>query len=82
MGIFVPWAMRDKQGKLVGFEVDVAEKMAKDIGIEAEIIPTNWDGIIPALQAKKFDVIIGGMSITPKRNLSVNFFYSLCFLVG
>jgi polar amino acid transport system substrate-binding protein len=73
LGIFVPWAMKDKSGKLVGFEVDVAEKMAKDMGIEVELIPTNWDGIIPALLAKKFDVIIGGMSITPKRNLIVNF---------
>lgn len=73
LGIFVPWAMQDKQGNLVGFEVDVAEKIAKDAGIKVELIPTNWDGIIPSLLAKKFDVIIGGMSITPKRNLIVNF---------
>ena len=79
LGIFVPWAMKDKQGKLVGFEVDVAEKIAEDIGIKIEIIPTNWDGIIPALLAKKFDVIIGGMSITPKRNLIVNFSNAYAF---
>lgn len=73
LGIFVPWAMKDKQGKLVGFEVDVARKIAADIGVEVEFIPTAWDGIIPALISKKFDVIISGMSITPKRNLIVNF---------
>ena len=73
MSSFVPWAMRDKKGELIGFEIDVAKKLAEDMGVEAEFIPTAWDGIIPALLSGKFDVIIGGMSITPQRNLSVNF---------
>lgn len=73
IGIFVPWAMKDKQGNLVGFEVDVAKKITEDMGVKIEFIPTAWDGIIPALLAKKFDTIISGMSITPKRNLVVNF---------
>ena len=70
---FVPWAMRNKQGELVGFEIDVASRLASDAGLEVEFIPTAWDGIIPGLLAGKFDVIISGMSITPVRNLSVNF---------
>ena len=73
MSTFVPWAMRDKQGNLIGFEIDVATKVAADMGVEVEFVPTAWSGIIPALMAKKFDVIIGGMSITPQRNLTVNF---------
>ncbi|MCG3862661.1 MULTISPECIES: transporter substrate-binding domain-containing protein [unclassified Photobacterium] len=73
LSTFVPWAMRDKQGELIGFEVDVAKRVAKDAGVKVEFIPTAWDGIIPALLAGKFDVIIGGMSITPQRNLSVLF---------
>lgn len=73
MATFVPWAMRDKDGKLVGFEVDVATKLANDLGVKLELVPTAWDGIIPALLAGKFDVIIGGMTITTKRNLTVNF---------
>ncbi len=73
MATFVPWAMRDKEGNLIGFEIDVANKVAKDMGVEIEFVPTAWSGIIPALIAKKFDVIIGGMSITPQRNLTVNF---------
>jgi polar amino acid transport system substrate-binding protein len=73
MSTFVPWAMRDKQGELIGFEIDVAKKVATDMGVEIEFVPTAWDGIIPALLAGKFDVIIGGMSITPQRNLTVNF---------
>ena len=73
MSTFVPWAMRDKQGGLIGFEIDVATKLAADMGVEVEFVPTAWSGIIPALLAKKFDVIIGGMSITAQRNLTVNF---------
>ncbi len=73
MSTFVPWAMRDKQGNLIGFEIDVATQVAKDMGVKVQFVPTAWSGIIPALLAKKFDVIIGGMSITPSRNLTVNF---------
>lgn len=73
MSTFVPWAMRSKEGDLIGFEIDVATKLAEDMGVEVEFVPTAWSGIIPALLAKKFDVIIGGMSITPQRNLTVNF---------
>ncbi|MDD9304499.1 MAG: transporter substrate-binding domain-containing protein [Desulfobacter sp.] len=73
MSTFVPWAMKDKKGKLIGFEIDVAEKLAKDMGVKIELVPTAWSGIIPALLTGKFDVIIGGMGITPERNLKVNF---------
>lgn len=70
---FVPWAMRAKDGTFIGFEIDVATAVAEDMGVELEIIPTAWDGLIPALLTKKIDIIIAGMSITPARNLQVNF---------
>jgi len=70
---FVPWAMKDKTGKLVGFEIDVARRVANDMGVKVQFVPTKWAGIIPALLTGKFDVIIGGMGILPKRNLKVNF---------
>ncbi len=73
MDIFQPWAMKDKNGKLIGFEIDVATRLAKDMGVKVEFIPTAWSGIIPALLTSKFDVIIGGMTITPERALQVNF---------
>ena len=47
--------------------------LAEDMGVKVEFVPTAWDGIIPALIAGKFDAIIGGMTITPARNLTVNF---------
>lgn len=73
MSTFKPWAMRDKSGELIGFEIDVATRLAADMGVEVEFVPTRWSGIIPALLTGKFDVIIGGMGILPQRNLKVNF---------
>jgi polar amino acid transport system substrate-binding protein len=73
MDIYLPWAMKDKNGKLIGFEIDVATRLAEDMGVKVEFVPTTWSGIIPALLTGKFDVIIGGMGITAKRALQVNF---------
>lgn len=73
MSTFVPWAMKDKTGKLIGFEIDMATRLAEDMGVKVEFVPTKWAGIIPALLTGKFDVIIGGMSVRPDRNLKVNF---------
>jgi polar amino acid transport system substrate-binding protein len=73
MSTFVPWAMKDKTGKLIGFEIDVASRLAEDMGVKVEFVPTKWAGIIPALLTGKFDAIIGGMSVRPDRNLKVNF---------
>ena len=70
---FLPWAMKDKNGEYIGFEIDVAKKLAEDMGVKVEFVPTKWAGIIPALLTSKFDVIIGGMGITPQRGLKVNF---------
>ncbi len=73
MDTFEPWAMKDKNGKFIGFEIDVANRLAEDMGVKVEFVPTKWSGIIPALLTGKFDVIIGGMGIRPKRALKVNF---------
>jgi len=73
LSIFTPWSMRDKNGELIGFELDVGRALAEDMGVDVEFVPTAWDGIIPQLVAGNFDVIISGMSITPARNLTVNF---------
>jgi len=73
MSTFVPWAMTAKNGELIGFEIDVAKRLAQDMGVKIEFVPTKWAGIIPALLTGKFDIIIGGMGIRPDRNLKVNF---------
>jgi len=70
---FLPWAMRDKEGRWVGFEIDVATKLAHDLGVAFEPVPTAFDGIVPALVAGKFDIIIGGLIATPARREQVDF---------
>jgi len=69
----VPWAMHDKDGKLVGFEIDVARKLARDMGVEAEFHPDEFRYLIPDLEANRFDIIIAGFSIEARRALVVNF---------
>ena len=70
---FRRWAMLDKEGNYVGFEIDVARRLAADMGVELVLVPTQWKGIIGGLLSGEFDVIIGGMGITPERNKKVNF---------
>ena len=78
---YVPFEMRDKHGRIIGFDVDIAKKMAKDMGVNLKLVPTAWDGIISALITNKCDIIISGMTITQKRNLKVAFTEPY-FLVG
>jgi polar amino acid transport system substrate-binding protein len=70
---FVPWAMQDKKGEWIGFEIDVAKQLASDMGVEIEFVPTKWEGLIPSLLTGKFDMIIAGMTGTPQRALKINF---------
>ncbi len=70
---FVPWTMNGKSGKLIGYEIDVAGKIAKDMGVKADFRVYDWDDLIPALERGDIDMIAGGMAITPARALRVNF---------
>jgi polar amino acid transport system substrate-binding protein len=70
---YIPFEMRDKRGAIIGFDVDLAKLMARYMGVKVTFINTQWDGIIPALLTDKFDILISGMTITPERNLQVNF---------
>ena len=70
---YPPFSMLDANGKAIGFDVESIEWIAEDQGIKVEFIPTAWDGIIPALQAKKIDMVYSGMTITDERKEKVNF---------
>ena len=73
LGLFEPWSLCNADGELVGFEIDVAKKVAEDMGVEIEFARTNWTYIISELIAEEFDVIISGMTTLPERNLRINF---------
>jgi len=70
---FPPMAYRDAAGKLVGFDVDAAEELGRRLGITIEWQPTAWDGVMHSLNAKKFDCIWNGMTITEERAKEVAF---------
>lgn len=72
-GAYAPWNFTNAAGKLEGFEVDLANDLCKRMKATCEIVAQDWDGIIPALQAGKYDAIIAGMSITAKRKEVINF---------
>lgn len=73
VALFTPWVFKDKSGELIGFEIDVAKKLAKDMGVTPKLITYDWEQLIPALNGGEIDIIIAGMSITPHRALKVNF---------
>jgi polar amino acid transport system substrate-binding protein len=62
-----------KTGEIKGFWVDMARKMGADLGVKVEFIDSDWDGLIPGLQASKFDIVLAQMAITSKRALAVDF---------
>ena len=70
---FVPWTIKTKTGELIGFEVDIARKIASDMGVEPILTVYDFEKLIPALQQGEIDIIAGGMAITPRRALQVNF---------
>ena len=73
VGLFEPWVMCNTAGELIGFEVEIAEKIAEEMEVELEFVRTYWPDIIPDLIDEEFDVIISGMTVLAQRNLRVNF---------
>jgi octopine/nopaline transport system substrate-binding protein len=72
-GAYAPWNFTGAGGKLEGFEIDLANELCSRMKVKCEIVAQDWDGIIPALQAKKYDAIMAGMNITDKRLEVVDF---------
>ena len=72
-GAYPPWNSKDASGNLIGFEVELAEVLCKNMGHNCTIVEQDWDGMIPALTGKKFDAIMAGMSITDERKKVISF---------
>ena len=68
-----PFEVLDKEGKITGFDIDLAREVAKDLGLELELKNVAWDGIIGELKTGKCDVIFSGMSVTDERKKTVSF---------
>ena len=72
-GAYPPWNAKDESGKLIGFEIELANFLCIYMKHECTIVEQDWDGMIPALVMRKFDAIMAGMSITDERMKTINF---------
>ncbi|QGQ93917.1 amino acid ABC transporter substrate-binding protein [Paenibacillus psychroresistens] len=72
-GTYAPFTFHDKDGKLVGFDVEIAEAVAKKLGATPEFIETKWDGMFAGLDAKRFDVVVNEVSIKEDRKVKYDF---------
>lgn len=68
-----PFSMKSKSGELIGYEVDLAKALAKNLGVELKLVEMPFSELMGALKAGKIDGIMSGMTITPERNLSALF---------
>ncbi|TFY87598.1 amino acid ABC transporter substrate-binding protein [Pseudomonas nabeulensis] len=71
--IYVPFEMTNKQGQIVGFEVDLLRVMSRALGVELELVAVPYPELLPGLKGGKFDLIGSGMTVTQERNLKLNF---------
>ena len=79
-GAYPPFSSVAPDGSLVGFDVDIAKALAESMGAEVVLVAQDWDGMIPALLARKYDAIVASMSITEERLKKVAFsnkYYSI-----
>ena len=72
-GAYPPFSWKESDGTLKGFDIDFAHEVCKRLGRECVLVEQEWDGMIPALLAKKFDTIIASMSITEERKKKIDF---------
>ncbi len=72
-GAYPPWNAKDESGKLIGFEVELANFLCIYMQADCTIVEQDWDGMIPGLIMRKYDAIMAGMSITDERMKTINF---------
>lgn len=72
-GAYPPFNLIDASGQVVGFDLDIAHALCARMAVECEVVTSDWDGIIPALNAGKFDFLVASMSVTEERQQAVDF---------
>jgi L-cystine transport system substrate-binding protein len=72
-GTYAPFSFHDASGKLVGFDVEIGEAIASKLGVKAEFVEGKWDGLIAGIDAKRYDLVLNQVSITPERQVKYDF---------
>ena len=72
-GTYAPFTFHDASGKLVGFDVEIGEAVAKKLGVKPEFVEGKWDGLIAGLDAKRYDAVINQVGITEARKKKYDF---------
>ncbi|MGT2951149.1 amino acid ABC transporter substrate-binding protein [Streptococcus cuniculi] len=81
-GTYAPYTYHDESGKLVGYDVEVAEKVAEKLGVKAEFVETEWDSIIAGLDAGRFDIIANQVGVTDERKEKYDFSTPYTYIYG
>ncbi|HEY4200272.1 MAG TPA: amino acid ABC transporter substrate-binding protein [Devosiaceae bacterium] len=72
-GTYAPFTFHDETGALVGFDVEIARSIAEQLGVKAEFVEGQWDGLIAGIDANRYDVVINQVGITPERQAKYDF---------
>lgn len=72
-GTWAPWTYHDETDALVGYDVEVGRKIAEKLGVEAQFIEGEWDGLLAGLEAGRYDLMINGVDVTPERQEKYDF---------
>ena len=72
-GAYPPFTYHDKSGKLVGFDVEIGELIASGLGVKPEFVEGKWDGLIAGVDAKRYDLVLNEVAITPERLKNMTF---------
>ena len=72
-GTWAPWTYHDEADTLVGYDVEVGRNIAEKLGVEAQFIEGEWDGLLAGLEAGRYDIMINGVDVTPEREKKYDF---------
>ncbi|MFC3913853.1 amino acid ABC transporter substrate-binding protein [Pseudaeromonas sharmana] len=72
-GTYAPFTFHEASGELVGFDVEIGRAIAAKLGVKAEFVEGKWDGLIAGIDAKRYDLVINQVSITPERQAKYDF---------
>ena len=72
-GTWAPWTYHDENDELVGFDVEVAKAIAEKLGVKAEFVEVEWDGIFAGIDAKRYDITCNGVEVDEERAEKYNF---------